>query len=253
VNVVPFRGSEGHHQRRDEYKSWTGPDVLGLLAIYRVSSAAYSDEFYPAGEYALVFLDRSGSAYITLQVRDGEIVRFDFGDAESLQNDLVQNSAELILPLARNPIPTQVPWSRFDDSQGRFAFVYPPTMTISKVPGEQTWRMDDQIEIEIHQPGISWVSCFDQALGDCPVVEQDEQVEINGVDVRRVEGWIGAVGGFTPQEFLTYIFDMDGQQLIFTIYALPFNTYFQEITKIWPLEGIELELFERTVQTVILQ
>ena len=212
-----------------------------------------SDEFYPVGAYALVFLDHSGPVYITLQVRDGGIVRFDFGHGESLQNDLEKNAAEIILPLAQNPIPTQVPWARFSDPQDRFAFVYPPTMTISKVPGEQTWRMDDQIEIEIHQPGKSWVACFDQALGDCPMVEKDEKVEINGEEVRRVEGWIGAVGGYTPQEYLTYIFDMDGLQLIFTVYALPFNTNFQDISKIWPLEGMELELFERTVQTVVLQ
>jgi hypothetical protein len=181
-----------------------------------------------------------------------KFLRFDFGIGESLQNDLVRNAAEIILPLAQNPIPTQVPWSRFTDTQTRFAFVYQPTMTISNVPGELTRRMDDKIEIEIHQPGKSWGACFDQALGDCPVVEQDEIVEINGVEVRRVEGWVGAVGGYTPQEILTYIFDMDGQQLIFTIYALPLNTISQDITKIWPLEGMELELFERTVQTVIL-
>jgi hypothetical protein len=73
VNVVPFLGPEGHHQRQGEYESWLGPDVLGPLAVYRVSSDAYADEFYPAGEYALVFLDHSGPGYDTLQVRDGEI------------------------------------------------------------------------------------------------------------------------------------------------------------------------------------
>lgn len=252
VEVVPFLGSEGHHMRRAEYEQWQGPDILGLLTVYRTSSGVYSDEFYPPGEYVLVFLDTAGPIHHTLQVYEGRVVRFDSHPGGTLQNDLAQNAVEVLLPLAHNPIPTAVPWLRFDDSLSRFAFVYPPPMTISEGPGENTWRMGNQIEILIRRPGESWVACFDQALGDCPVVEEDGQVEINGQKVRRVKGWIGAVGGWTPQEFLTYIFDIDGEQLILTVYALPLNTEIQDITTIWPLEGMALELFEQTVETVSL-
>jgi hypothetical protein len=56
----------------------------------------------------------------------------------------------------------------------------------------------------------------------------------------------------TPQEFLTYIFDMDGEQLVFTVYALPFDTEVQDITTVWPLEGMALELFQRTLSGVVI-
>ena len=81
---------------------------------------------------------------------------------------------------------------------------------------------------------------------------EERNLEINGQEVRRIEGYIGAVGGYTPQEFLTYIFNLDDQALVMTVYALPFGTQINDPMQIWPLEGMELDLFERTVQTVIL-
>lgn len=226
--------------------------MLGLLAVYRVSEQAYSDEAYPAGEYAIAFLTSNGATDLTLQVFDGQVVRFDYGFGGSLQQNIERDAAQVLLPLTLNPVPTAVPWNRFDDSQGRFAFVYPPTLSVSTSLGEDSWRLGDQIEFFIRQPGASYVTCFDQALGDCPVVEEDEQREINGMAVRRVKGWFGAVGGMTPQEFLTYLFELNGEQLVLTVYALPFDTEMQDITTVWPLEGMALELFERTVSSVVI-
>jgi hypothetical protein len=158
----------------------------------------------------------------------------------------------VLLPLTQSPIPTAVPWNRFDDPLGRFAFLYPPTLTLSSGFQEDEWQLGDRIEIFLRQPGASYVSCFDEALGDCPVVAEDGIVEINGREVRRVKGWFGAVGGMTPQEFLTYIFERDGEQLVFTVYALPFDKEVQDVTVVWPLEGMELELFQRTVSGVVI-
>ncbi|MFA9403890.1 MAG: hypothetical protein ACERKY_12615 [Anaerolineales bacterium] len=250
VESIPVLGVEGYHQRREDFEGWQGPDVLGLLTVYRVSSQAYSDEAYPAGEYALAFLDVKGISDITLQVTDGNVVRFDHGFPGSLQSDLERDADEVLLVLTLNPIPTAVPWIPFEDPDGRFSFVYPPTMTLSAGNQSDEGRLGDQIEFFIRKPGASYVTCFDEALGDCPVVEEDGIVEIDGREVRRVKGWFGAVGGMTPQEFLTYIFDMEGDQLVFTVYALPFDTEVQDITTVWPLEGMTLELFQRTVSGV---
>jgi hypothetical protein len=250
VESIPVLGVEGYHQRREDFEGWQGPDVLGLLTVYRVSSQAYSDEAYPAGEYALAFLDAKDMSDITLQVTDGNVVRFDHGFPGSLQSDLERDADEVLLALTLNPIPTAVPWIPFEDPDGRFSFVYPPTMTLSEGNQSDEGRLGDQIEFFIRKPGASYLTCFDEALGDCPVVEEDGIVEIDGREVRRVKGWFGAVGGMTPQEFLTYIFDMEGDQLVFTVYALPFDTEVQDITTVWPLEGMTLELFQRTVSGV---
>lgn len=250
VAVVPFFGPEGHHLRPVEFETWPGPDALGLLAVYRVSEQAYSDEAYPAGEYAIVFLEAGGATVVTLRVQEGRVVRFDYAFGGSIEVDLSRDSEEMILPLSFNPIPTAVPWNHFEDPQGRFAFVYPPTWTLMNSQGEQFWRIGDQVEVFIRPPGASYVACFDQALGDCPAVEEDQMVVINEIAARRVKGWFGAIGGNTPQEFLTYIFDLGDDQLVMTVYALPFDTILQDISTVWPLEGMALELFERTVGTV---
>lgn len=252
VEVVPLLGpGEGSHLRKEEYESWSGPDALGLLAVYRPSSATFSDENYPKGEFAIVFLDGNGISDLTLHVSQGKVVRFDFGIPGSTEGRLGDEAEEVLLPLSLNSIPTPVPWNRFDHA--RFSFLYPPTLNLSEGPGEATWRLGDQIEFFIRQPGISWVSCFDQSLGDCPFVEDETVTEINGLPVRRVKGYIGAVGGNTPQEFLTYIFTLEDEQLVFAVYALPFGVEVKDVTMIWPLEGMALELFERTVGTVTLQ
>ncbi len=252
VEVVPFLGpGEGSHQRREEYEAWSGPDALGLLAVYAPSESVFSDESFPVGEFAIVFLDSTGISDLTLQVRAGRVIRYDYGAPGTLENKLSNNAAEVLLPLSFNrTTPTPLPWNMF--AYDRFSFLYPPTLTLSDGAGEQIWRLGDQIEFFI-PAGISWVACFDQALGDCPVKQEDSQVEINGLPARRVKGYIGAVGGYIPQEFLTYIFTLDDEQLVFTVYALPFDTPYQQITQIWPLEGMALELFERMVATVSLK
>ena len=254
LEVVPFLGSEGHHQRRADYETWAGPDVLGLLAVFRVGPEAYSDEAYPVGEYALVFLDANGASDITVQVQGGRIVRFDYGFPGSLQGDLERHAAEILLPLSLNPIPTAVPWSRFDDPQGRFAFVYPPTMSIQAGSTEDTWQLGDRIAFTLSATNAYWVGCLEKPLGDCPIVEEDTLVIHNGFQARRLKGWFGAVGGYIPQEYLTYIFEVQGQYLVFTLYALPLGFESADITTVWPIEGLEeLDLFERTVTTVVLE
>ena len=254
VEVVPFLGAEGHHQRWADYLQWSGPDVRGLLAAYRVSPDVYSEAAYPAGEYALVFLDADGATDITLQIDQGQVLRYDYGYSGTLQSDLERQAAEMILPLTIRPIPTAMSWNQFTDPQGRFTFLYPPAMSITPVVAGDKWRIGEQIEVAVLPVASSWITCFDQALGDCPFVESDTPVTIQGHEARRVKGYIGSVGGRIPQEFLVYIFELDdeAEALTLTLYALPFDTTIEEPTTIWPLEGPELELFERTVETVLI-
>jgi hypothetical protein len=60
--------------------TWSAPNISRLYAAYRVSGAAYSDDYYPAGDYALVFTgDGASLTAVTLQVSNGRIVRIDYG------------------------------------------------------------------------------------------------------------------------------------------------------------------------------
>jgi hypothetical protein len=97
VEAFPFLGSEGHHMRRSEAGAWTGIQASDIYAVYRVSEQVYSDEAYPAGEYAIVFLVGNEDYSVTAQVRDGKIVRLDttFGDPSEINLERV--ASEVIL------------------------------------------------------------------------------------------------------------------------------------------------------------
>jgi hypothetical protein len=79
VEVLPFLGpGEGSFIRKQDIGSWSGLEVSELYAAYQVSDKAYSEKDYPTGDYALVFIDSINQGGITLQVRNGRIIRIDY-------------------------------------------------------------------------------------------------------------------------------------------------------------------------------
>jgi hypothetical protein len=99
VEVLPFLGPEGHFLRRDELNNWPGIDVAGLYAVYRVSDEVYSTQDYPAGEYGIVFITKDPHFYlVTLQVKNGGIVRIDNNYSTPPEIDFERVAQEIILP-----------------------------------------------------------------------------------------------------------------------------------------------------------
>lgn len=99
VAVLPFLGAgEGSQLRRDELNNWQGIDAAGLYAVYRVSDEAYSSKDYPAGEYGIVFRTKDPNTIVTLQVKNGSILRIDslFGTPPEIDFESV--AKEIILP-----------------------------------------------------------------------------------------------------------------------------------------------------------
>jgi len=97
IEAFPFLGPEGHHVRRDDMEDWAGIQATGVYAVYRVSDQVYSDEAYPAGEYAIVFLVENEVFTVTTHVRDGKIVRLDTNFGSPTEIDLERFSSEIIL------------------------------------------------------------------------------------------------------------------------------------------------------------
>ena len=77
VEVFSFLGPEGHHMRYSDLDDWIGVPATAVYAAYRVSPQAYSNEDFPAGEYAIVFITDREELLVFLQVTKGEIVRID--------------------------------------------------------------------------------------------------------------------------------------------------------------------------------
>jgi hypothetical protein len=101
VEVLPLIGSEGGFIRKDEIGNWPGVDAGALYAIYRVSEDALSEEYYPPGEYILVFMPDENGIATALRVAEGGIVRVDTllgGFPDSLEVVIQRDASEVILP-----------------------------------------------------------------------------------------------------------------------------------------------------------
>lgn len=100
VEVFPFLGSEGGYLHKENLDLWTGIDVVSLYAVYRNSENVYSDETFPAGEYAILFLSEDNFPGTILQIKGRQIVRIDTVfdiSSEGLANILNRDALEMIL------------------------------------------------------------------------------------------------------------------------------------------------------------
>ena len=79
VTVFPVLFTEGTHVRPDDLQRVFDFSVRGLFAVYTVPESAFQAEYWPIGEYAIVFTSEDGghSHIITLHVFAGEIVRLE--------------------------------------------------------------------------------------------------------------------------------------------------------------------------------
>lgn len=95
--VLPILGPEGHFMREADLANFPGISVIGIHAVYRLSDSAYSEETYPAGEYAVAFTGGENKPDIVLQIRGG-IVRIDYlFSPTSLDEVIRRDASEFIL------------------------------------------------------------------------------------------------------------------------------------------------------------
>jgi hypothetical protein len=80
VEAFPILYTEGFHVRSSEIEDLFDFPVVGLLAVYIVPPDAYETEYWPAGEYGVIFSSDDGGTLhsVILLVEGGQIVRLDY-------------------------------------------------------------------------------------------------------------------------------------------------------------------------------
>jgi len=80
IDSFPVSNGEGHFIRQDNIKGVFDFTVRGLFAVYVVPEDAYHTDYWPAGEYGIVFTSEDGGYQhvITVLAEDGLIVRLEF-------------------------------------------------------------------------------------------------------------------------------------------------------------------------------
>lgn len=97
VNVLPFLGPEGRFMYESDLSNFLPMQALEIYAVYSVSDSAFSEEAFPAGEYAAIFITEIDEIFIVYQIRKG-IVRVDTVFSPSSLGTVIKRDAlELIL------------------------------------------------------------------------------------------------------------------------------------------------------------
>ncbi len=108
VEAFPVAYSEGVQIRPEQIRAVFDFTIRGLFAIYRVPDDAYEKEYWPVGEYALVFTSEDGghSHTITIHVINGKIVRLEFDMVWPPFDQIWIRSDTFILPPSTRKAPT---------------------------------------------------------------------------------------------------------------------------------------------------
>jgi hypothetical protein len=100
VEVLPFLSSEGSFLRDEEIEQWTGVDPVGVYAIYEVNAAVLtSEQYYPVGEYVILYVREKNQPAIALRISESGIVRVDeiFDASEASLNGMIERESSTVI------------------------------------------------------------------------------------------------------------------------------------------------------------
>lgn len=137
---------------------------------------------------------------------------------------------------------TAVPVLTYTNPTYGYSVDYPPEVALQAERDELVW-LDGQLSI--------LVSSFnpEEALGDTPVIETAADTLISGFSARRLTGYIGAVGGSTPQRYESIVIPHEGSFYVFTIYELKNDVMLPADRELGEIPPAARALFEQIVSS----
>lgn len=138
-------------------------------------------------------------------------------------------------------------WETYVDESHGFGLRHPAQLELEIGPhsdGYGATYVGDQIEIRT-SPTDPLV-----CRGDCPMIEESETITIAGRDARQVLGYVGSIGGYTPQHFLMYLIRLGDTYVSFVLYAESRHATAGDPSTIRDLDEKDIDLFERMMQTL---
>lgn len=116
--------------------------------------------------------------------------------------------------LATMAQPTIPPLETFTSTTFGYSFQYPVTSSFEQTgDGQQIW-IDKQVQITVGAANPEAVQ------GDVPVIETADSTIVGSLTGRRLTGYIGAVGGRTPQRYESIVISRSSRFYTITVYEL---------------------------------
>ncbi len=125
---------------------------------------------------------------------------------------------------------------RYENAHYGYAISHPSSFAVNAVSDEYV-ELGDKIVISVYTQDPQTFA------GDGPVVESASSEVVAGQQARVMRGYIGAVGGYIPQQYISYAIQYNGLYYRFTQYALGLHATEGDVTQIVPLNAEDVTLF----------
>lgn len=182
-----------------------------------------------------------------------------FAQDEPILTEFIREHNETNRPTATpssETVPPPDAWATYTNSAHRFALRHPPDWETQPDDfGEARGTLGDRVVFSVSADSPYWMGCLLEGLGDCPVMEQVE-IARTGDPPRnaiKIRGYIGAIGGRIPQQYITYVLRDQGIYYVFTLYAVGLDAATSDVTTIAPLDAADVATFEQLLGTLTFQ
>jgi hypothetical protein len=182
-----------------------------------------------------------------------------FAKDDSLLAEFLRAHNEVPLPAATPSSETLPPpdaWATYTNSAHRFALRHPPEWEAPPAnSGEARGTLGENVVFSVSADSPYWMGCLLEGLGDCPVMEQVEFARTSDPprNAIRIRGYIGAIGGRTPQQYVTYVLRERGMYYVFALYAVGLDATTGDVSAIAPLDESDVTTFEQMLGTLTFQ
>ncbi|MBI1282620.1 MAG: hypothetical protein GC179_31120 [Anaerolineaceae bacterium] len=140
--------------------------------------------------------------------------------------NLNQQGSAAVTPTAPPLLPTEAPNANptpdpnlitYNNAAYGYTFEYPANMSLDGDTNSKSLWIDRRINVNVLDKNP------ETPMGDAPVIESAQDTMIGVNNARYLKGYIGAVGGNTPQRYEAYVIQNDGRYYQFTGYELKNN------------------------------
>ncbi len=139
-------------------------------------------------------------------------------------------------------------WSTFENQDLGISFKHPKSWSVQEKP-EDRFTFGEKFVLYYTEVEPF---CLGEYKGDCPIVDTISELQLSGFPAKKLTGYIGAVGGNIPQEYVAYVIEYGQGYLVFVLYALGLDIEEAGNEGIWPLDTGDVELFEEIIASVML-
>ncbi len=149
------------------------------------------------------------------------------------------------IPPTHTPIPpTPTPaWIVYSDPKYGYSLEYPDSLQVTTVNDEYV-EIGDKFVIQV------WEVDPTSLRGDGPVVESKTDTQLSGQPAKLLTGYIGAIGGYVPQQYKRIQIERNGLFFTFTVYALGLHATSSNLSDIRPLQSEDASLFDTILNTL---